>query len=196
MLGANVGTALLTQVLSFNIALVGPPLVLVGVLGFRWASDGRAKNMGRIAIGLGLMLMALAGLMRTLGPIENTPLLRPVLSALTAEPVLAAIVAAVLTWACHSSIAIVLLVASFAATHVVDTTGALALVLGANLGGALPPLVGASSSVARRLPLGNLLVRAAGVVVVLPFLSRSAACSSVSMTRPGAWWWTFTSHSI
>jgi phosphate:Na+ symporter len=171
MLGANVGTALLTQVLSFNIALVGPPLVLVGVLGFRWASDGRAKNMGRIAIGLGLMLMALAGLMRTLGPIENTPLLRPVLSALTAEPVLAAIVAAVLTWACHSSIAIVLLVASFAATHVVDTTGALALVLGANLGGALPPLVGASSSVARRLPLGNLLVRAAGVVVVLPFLS-------------------------
>ncbi len=171
MLGANVGTALLTQVLSFNISLVGPPLVLAGVLAFRWASDGRAKNIGRIGIGLGLMLMALAGLMRTLGPIENTPLLRPVLSALTAEPILAAIVAAILTWACHSSIAIVLLVASFAATHVVDPTGALALVLGANLGGALPPLIGASSSVARRLPLGNLLVRAAGVVAALPFLA-------------------------
>jgi phosphate:Na+ symporter len=164
MLGANVGTALLTQVLSFNIALVGPPLA------FRWASDGRAKNIGRIGIGLGLMLMALAGLVRTLGPIENTPLLRPVLSALTAEPLLAAMVAAALTWACHSSIAIVLLVASFAATHVIDPTGALALVLGANLGGALPPLIGASTSVARRLPLGNLLVRAAGVAVALPFL--------------------------
>ncbi len=170
MLGANVGTALLTQVLSFNVALVGPPLVLAGVLVFRWAAGGRAKNIGRVAIGLGLMLMALSGLIHTLGPIENTPLLRPVLGSLVNDPVLATVVAAALTWACHSSIAIVLLVASFAATQVVDPTGALALVLGANLGGALPALVSASSPAARRLPLGNLLVRAAGVVVALPFL--------------------------
>src|ERR1035438_4779532 len=78
MLGANVGTALLTQALSFNMALVGPPLVLAGVLLFRWANDGRAKNLGRVGIGLGLMLMALAGLLHTLGPVENTPLLRPI----------------------------------------------------------------------------------------------------------------------
>ena len=170
MLGANVGTALLTQVLSFNMALVGPPLVLVGVLVFRWAAGGRAKNIGRIGIGLGLMLMALAGLLHTLGPIENTPLLRPVVGALARDPLLAAFVAAALTWACHSSIAIVLLVASFAATHVVDPTGALAFVLGANLGGTLPPLIDASTPAARRLPLGNLLVRAVGVVLALPFL--------------------------
>src|SRR5438874_805933 len=66
MLGANVGTALLTQVLFFNVALLGPPLVLVGVLVFRWAGDSRAKNIGRIGIGLGLMLMALAGVVLAL----------------------------------------------------------------------------------------------------------------------------------
>jgi phosphate:Na+ symporter len=170
MLGANVGTALLTQALSFNMALVGPPLVLTGVLLFRWVDDGRSKNLGRVGIGLGLMLMALGGLLHTLGPVENAPLLRPVLGALAGDPLLAAFIAAALTWACHSSIAIVLLVASFAATHVVSPSGALALVLGANLGGALPALIDASTSAARRLPLGNLLVRAAGVVVALPFL--------------------------
>ena len=161
---------LLTQLLSFNMALVGPPLVLAGVLLFRWADGGRAKNLVRVGIGLGLMLMALAGLLHTLGPVENTPLLRPVLGSLANDPVLAAFIAAALTWACHSSIAIVLLVASFAATHVVSPSGALALVLGANLGGALPALVDASTATARRLPLGNLLVRAAGVLVALPFL--------------------------
>jgi phosphate:Na+ symporter len=170
MLGANVGTALLTQVLSFNVALVGPPLVLAGVLVFRWAAGGRAKNIGRVGIGLGLMLMALAGLVHTLGPIENTPLLHPVAAALVGDPILAVIVAAALTWACHSSIAIVLLIASFAATHVVEPTTALALVLGANLGGTLPSLIGAASAAARRLPLGNLLVRTVGVVLTLPFL--------------------------
>jgi phosphate:Na+ symporter len=174
MLGANVGTALLTQLLSFNVALVGPPLVLAGVLAFRWATNSRVKNLGRIGIGLGLMLMALAGLVHTLGPLENAPLLRPVMGSLSADPILAVLIAAMLTWACHSSIAIVLLVGSFEASHVVGPSGALALVLGANLGGALPALLDASTLAARRLPLGNLLVRLAGIVVALPFLPELA----------------------
>ena len=171
MLGANVGTALLTQVLSFNMGLVGPPLVLIGVLVFCWSAGGRrvSINIGRDRHRPGLALMALAGLLHTLGPIENTPLLRPVMGALARDPLLAP--------SCGRthpglppSIAIVLLVVSFAATHVVDPTGALALVLGANLGGALPPLMHASTPAARRLPLGNLLVRAVGVALALPFL--------------------------
>ena len=185
MLGANVGTALLTQVLFFNVALLGPPLVLVGVLLFRWAGGSRAKNVGRIGIGLGLMLMALAGLVHTLGPLENTPLLRSVMGALAGDPILATLVAAALTWACHSSIAIVLLVATFAATHVVEPTGALALVLGANFGGALPALVDASTSVARRLPLGNLLVRTVGVVLALPFLPAITHALELAGPAPG-----------
>jgi phosphate:Na+ symporter len=174
MLGANVGTALLTQLLSFNVGLVGPPLVLAGVLAFRWAANSRAKNLGRVAIGLGLMLTALAGLVHTLGPLEHSPLLGPVMGALSGDPVLAVLIAAMLTWACHSSIAIVLLVGSFAASHVVGPTEALALVLGANLGGALPALLDASTPAAKRLPLGNLLVRLAGVIVALPLLPEIA----------------------
>ncbi len=180
MLGANVGTALLTQLLSLNMALVGPPLVLAGVLVFRWAQAARTKNLGRIGIGLGLMLMALAGLVHTLAPLENAPLLRPLMGSLSGDPVLAVLIAAMLTWACHSSIAIVLLIGSFAASHVVGPTGALALVLGANLGGALPALLNASPGTARRLPLGNLLVRASGVVLALPFLPQIASVLSAS----------------
>jgi len=174
MLGANVGTALLTQLLSVNMSLVGPPLVLAGVLVFRWATAGRAKNIGRIGIGLGLMLMALTGLVHTLAPLHNAPLLRPVMGSLSGDPVLAVVIAALLTWTCHSSIAIVLLIGTFEASHIVGPTGALALVLGANLGGALPALLNASTRIARRLPLGNLLVRATGVVFALPFLPQIA----------------------
>ena len=170
MLGANVGTALITQALSFNVSLLAPPLVLIGVLVFRWSQGSRLKNVGRAAIGLGLMLMALAGLQNTLGPVENTPLLRSILQSLGAEPVLAILVAFLLTWGCHSSVAIVLLVASLAGTHIVGANESLALVLGANLGGAMPALVHASTSAARRLPLGNLLVRLAGVIVFVPWL--------------------------
>ena len=171
MLGANVGTALITQVLSFNVGLVAAPLVLVGVLVFRWSQGSRLKNVGRAAIGLGLMLMALAGLQHTLSPVENTPLLRSILQSLNAEPVLAMLIAFLLTWGCHSSVAIVLLVASLAASHVIGAPESLALVLGANLGGGMPALVHASTPVARRLPLGNLLMRLIGVIAMTPWLA-------------------------
>ena len=102
---------------------------------------------------------------------ETAPVLRTVLEALTGEPVLAVLIAGALTWACHSSVAVVLLIASLAASGVIAPAASLALVLGANLGGTLPPLFEAGSGSARRLPLGNLLVRGAGVVVVVPFLA-------------------------
>lgn len=119
--------------------------------------------------------MALAGLAHTLGPLESAPLLRPVMGALSGDPVLAVVVVALLTWSCHSSIAIVLLVGSLAATHVVSPSGALAWVLGANVGRALPAFCNASTPNARRLPLGNLLVRSIGAAANLPFLGDIAA---------------------
>ena len=171
MLGANVGTALVAQMLSFNVAVVAPPLVLCGVLAFRWSSGGRVRNLGRATIGLGLMLMALAGLQATLGPVENTPLLHSFLESLAADPLLAVLLAAIITWGCHSSVVMVLLVGSLAANHVISAPETLALVLGANVGGALPPMLHASTVAARRVPLGNLLVRLTGVVLLLPWLT-------------------------
>jgi phosphate:Na+ symporter len=174
MLGANVGTTLITQILAFDIAEVAPVLVLIGVIVFRSSDDGRGRNLGRVGIGLGLMLLALGSLVHTLEPVETAPALRAVLGSLGGEPVLAVLIAAALTWACHSSVAVVLLIGSLAASGVVAPAGSLALVLGANLGSALPPLFEAGSPVARRLPLGNLLMRAAGCVLVLPFLPQIA----------------------
>jgi phosphate:Na+ symporter len=170
MLGANVGTTLVTQVLSFNIEPFAPPLVLTGVIVFRSTDDDLWKNLGRAAIGLGLMLLALAGLTRTLTPIEGAPALRAILTALHEQPVLLALIGAALTWACHSSVAVVLLIVSLVSSQVIAPGPALALVLGANLGATLPPLIEAGSSTARRLPLGNMLVRLAGCLVVLPLL--------------------------
>jgi phosphate:Na+ symporter len=170
MLGANLGSTLITQILAFDITAIAPILVLLGVVLFRSSADGRAKNLGRVGIGLGLMLLALGALGNTLAPVETAPAVRTVLEALTGEPVLAVLIAGGLTWACHSSVAVVLLIASLATSGVIAPAASLALVLGANLGGTLPPLFEAGTGVARRLPLGNLLVRAAGCAVVLPFL--------------------------
>jgi phosphate:Na+ symporter len=176
MLGANIGTTLIVQVLSFDISQVAPVFFLVGLLAFNFGGRTRYRDLGRVAIGLGLMLLSLHILLDTLAPAENAPAVRILLSQLTGQPFLCVIIAAALTWAAHSSAAIVLLVMSLAYSHFVMPATALALVLGANLGSAVNPLLEGSSAdpASRRLLLGNLLNRLIGVGLTLPFLQQIA----------------------
>jgi phosphate:Na+ symporter len=175
MLGANVGTTLIVQALSFNVSELAPVLILLGVIMFRRASAA-PRDFGRVLIGLGLMLMALYQFINLLAPYEDAPNLRVLLGAISTQPVLDVVLAAGLTWATHSSVAIVLVIVSFAAQGTVPPAAAFALVLGANLGTAINPMLEGttgSDPVAKRVPLGNLLTRVVGVVIgliVLPYI--------------------------
>jgi phosphate:Na+ symporter len=172
MLGANVGTTLIVQILSFDVAEIAPALILIGVLMFRRASAA-PRDFGRVLIGLGLMLMALQQFIGLLTPYEDVPSLRLLLGAIATQPVLDVILAAGLTWAAHSSVAVVLLIMSFAAKGTVPPDAAFALVLGANIGTAINPVLeGATGDdpAARRVPIGNLINRVLGVAVALAVL--------------------------
>jgi phosphate:Na+ symporter len=175
MLGANVGTTLIVQLLSFDISRVAPLFVLIGVMMFRRGGITRTRDLGRVGIGLGLMLLALTQLLSLLTPYEDVPSLRLLLGAIATVPVIAVIFAAAVTWAAHSSVAVVLLIMSFAAQGAVPPQAAFALVLGANLGTALNPLFEAGANgdpMTKRLPLGNLLNRAVGCALGLALLGK------------------------
>jgi phosphate:Na+ symporter len=173
MLGANVGTTLIVQALSFDISAAAPVLLVIGVVTFRAADNSLARALGRVGIGLGLILLALHVLLDTLAPAEQAPAVQALLKSITNDPVLCILIAAALTWAAHSSVAVVLLVMSLAYSQFVTPEAALALVLGANLGSAINPLIESGTRgdpASRRLPVGNMFNRLVGILVVLPFL--------------------------
>jgi phosphate:Na+ symporter len=173
MLGANVGTTLIVQVFSFNVAWVAPVLLALGVIAFKRSARTRFRDLGRVAVGLGLMLLSLHILLDTLAPAENAPNVRALLAVTTGMPVLNVLFGAALAWAAHSSVAVVLLVMSLSYSNFITPVVAFALVIGANLGSAINPLIeggGLRNPIARRLPLGNLINRIVGCALVLPFL--------------------------
>jgi phosphate:Na+ symporter len=177
MFGANVGTTIIVQILSFNVSAAAPVLFVVGLVAFRSGVHTRLKDVGRIAIGLGLMLLALHILIDTLAPAENAPSVQALFNAITGDPVLCVLIAAALTWAAHSSVATVLLIMSLAYSQFISPVSALALVLGANVGSAINPVFegGRRGDLASyRLPVGNLFNRLVGVVLVLPMLQAVA----------------------
>ena len=173
MLGANVGTTLIVQILSFNVSWLAPVLFVLGLVAFRSGARSRIKDVGRVSIGLGLMLLALHILLDTLAPAENAPGVRVFMNAITGDPVLCIVIGAAVTWVVHSSVASVLLVMSLAYAQFISPFAALALVLGANLGSAINPVFEGArrdNPASYRLPLGNLINRVVGVLLIAPFL--------------------------
>jgi phosphate:Na+ symporter len=170
MLGANVGTTLIVQALSFDVSRVAPLLFLIGIILFRRQSSSRPRDLGRVAIGLGLMLTALHEILVLVTPYEDVPSLRMLMGAIATDPIIDVALAAALTWAAHSSVVVVLLIMSLAAKGVVPLHAAFALVLGANLGTALNPVIEgvvAGDPAGRRLALGNLANRLIGCILAL-----------------------------
>jgi phosphate:Na+ symporter len=175
MLGADVGTALMAVVFSFDLSWLSPLLIFVGVVMFIARQASGAGRVGRVLIGLGLITLALQLIVGATRPMTESPAVRALLAALPNEVLLDIVVGAVLTVLSYSSLAIVLLTATLASQGLLPTQVALGLVIGANLGSGLLAIIATSgdSPEVRRLPLGNLLFKLMGAVVAVPLLGQA-----------------------
>jgi phosphate:Na+ symporter len=175
MLGADIGSTIVVQVLSLKTAALVPVLLLVGVLLAGWAKTSLWENVGRIVIGLALMIVSLGMIVGASQPLRDQGIFGLVMSRLADDAILALVIGAVLTWLAHSSVAMVLLIMSLAGAGVLPLPLALALVLGANVGSGLIPLGLAfrSPAAGKRVLFGNLAFRLIGAVLALLALSYS-----------------------
>ena len=175
MLGADVGSAMMAVVFSFDLSWLSPLLIFAGVVMFTTRQDTSVGRIGRVLIGLGLITLALQLIVEATTPLTQSPAVRALLASLPNEVLLDIVVGATLTVLSYSSLAIVLLTATLAASGIVPVTVALGLVLGANLGSGFLALLatGGASPQVRRLPLGNLIFKALGAALAIPLLPQA-----------------------
>ena len=170
LLGANVGTAVTAWIVSRGVEWLSPLLILAGVILHRSGRSSAQQGGGVALVGIGLMLLSLHLLGFATEPMRDSPALRAFIGLLGGALPVAMIFAAVLAFLSSSSLAVVVLILSLSATQTLSLELTVALVLGANLGGAVPPLVATlrATPAARRVTAGNLLVRAIGCLIALP----------------------------
>ncbi|MDD4933015.1 MAG: Na/Pi cotransporter family protein [Methylacidiphilaceae bacterium] len=201
MLGANVGTTLIVQLLSFPVFAAAPAAILAGLILFR-SRNTTAHDLGRVFIGLGLILLALHQMVQFADTYAQSEGLRELLTAVSRQPLLEALCAAAFAWAAHSSAAAILLAASFAAKGVVSLPAAFALTLGANLGAAINPIFESTTGrdpAFRRLPIGNLLNRLVGVLgglLLLPEITTWMEAWEANLARAVANFHTFLNLAL
>jgi phosphate:Na+ symporter len=181
LLGANVGTAMTAWIVALGLGWLSPMLILAGVVLSRGKSVQR-QGAGAALAGVGLMLLSLHLLSAATDPIRQSPALGLFIGMLGNAWPVALIFSAVLAALASSSLAIVVLILSLAASGGVETSLVIVLVLGANLGGAVPPVLATLKApvTARRVAVGNLIVRAIGCLAALPLAGYGAALLEMS----------------
>ena len=172
MLGADIGTSMMVQVFSLNLSWLSPLLLFSGVVLFLSWQNSTAGRIGRVLIGLGLIILALKLILVATQPFTQGAGVKVMFASLTGDILLDMLVGALFAVLSYSSLAVVLLTSALVSTGIISVKVALALVLGANLGsGILAVLTTLNMSPeARRVPLGNLIFKLLGCLMCAPFL--------------------------
>jgi phosphate:Na+ symporter len=173
MLGADVGTSLMVVVLSFDLSWLSPLLIFVGVVLYLTRESRPVGRIGGVLVGVGLMLLALRLVAASTEIMTQAPAVKALLGSISSDVLLEITVGTVLSVLSYSSLAVVLLTATMAASGLVPMDSALGLVLGANLGsGLLAVLTTARSATeVRQVPMGNFVFKALGVLIAAPLVA-------------------------
>ena len=172
MLGADVGTALMVQLFSLNLTWLAPLAIVIGVVIYLSRRQEQAGQIGKIVLGLGVMILALQLIVQATAPLTQGAGMKVVFAQLTGDLLLDVVIGALMAVLCYSGLAVVLLTATLAAANVLPVPVALAIVVGANLGSGLLAVLTTlrADAVTRRVPAGNFLFKLAGALLVLPLL--------------------------
>ncbi|PWV95383.1 phosphate:Na+ symporter [Hoeflea marina] len=172
ILGADIGTALAVLVASQKITFLSPLLMAVGVFGFMSTEDTKKRSLMRAVTGLGLILLALSLIARTAAVLGHEQGFVTVLEILAGQPFLLVLLALVMSYLAHSSLAIVLLTIGFVGSGLLGLESGLYMVLGANIGsGLLPAVANWGARLEARVPVtANLMVRVLGVAIAFPLV--------------------------
>jgi phosphate:Na+ symporter len=172
MLGADVGTALMARVLTFDLSWLSPLLIFVGVIFFLSRKQTRLGQMGRVAIGLGLIILALQLIVEAAHPITHAKGVKVIFASLTGDILLDALVGALFAMISYSSLAAVLLTATLAGANVISLPVAIGLVIGANIGSGVLAFLSTSmqNPAGRQVALGSLLYKLIGLLLIIPVL--------------------------
>lgn len=173
MLGADVGTALMARILTFDLGWLSPLLLLCGIVAFLSNRKTRIGQLGRVGIGLGLILLALELIVTAAAPITHSSAILVIFTSISDDTLLALLLGAVFAMVSYSSLAAVLLTATLAATALLPLKMALCIVIGANLGSGVLAILGGRGqpASARQLVLGSMLFKIIGCVLILPWLA-------------------------
>ncbi len=167
--GADLGSALVTRLLRFELGILIPVFLLAGMTIFRMSESHPWRPIARILFGFGLLLMSLQLIGAASEPLRESKILPIVMNYLSGDWITAFVLAAILAWLFHSSVAAILFLATLFDRDLIAPVLLFPLVLGINFGGAMISVIltKGMNRDARMVTVGNLMIRGISAIFIL-----------------------------
>ncbi len=172
ILGADIGTTVTAQLIALKFTELSLIIVGIGAPVVFFAKQDRHRRFGQAITGFGLLFLGLKIIGESVQPLREMPAVTQALLAVSQNPFLAVIVAALVTFLVHSSAAVLGIIMMLASQHVIELPAAIYLILGANVGTSFTALLASATSrrEAQRVAFAHFASKLGGSVLLFPFV--------------------------
>jgi phosphate:Na+ symporter len=186
ILGADIGTTFTVQLIAFKatdwaLLLVGAGFTITAV-----AQRRLVKDIGQAVLGFGLMFLGLKVILDGMEPIRTNPLAVQIIGAVGDNRLMAALAAALFSALVTSSAATIGLALALAHQGLLGLPGAVAIVLGANIGTCATALMASigTTAEAKRVAVAHIAFKVLGVALIFPFIDPFARLLALTAVDP------------
>lgn len=171
MLGANIGTTITSQIISFDIDIIIYPVLGLGSFLYLFTKKRLYRNIGQSILGFGILFLGLSTMSNAMNPLREYQPFLDLLASFGRNPILGVIVGALFTAIIQSSSATAGIVIALTLQGIIDTPSSITIVLGANIGTCITAALASigTNITAKRAVVAITLVKTFGVVLALIF---------------------------
>lgn len=167
ILGANIGTTITSQLVSFNLSKIAPLILLVGVVVMMFTKKEKVRKVAEVVVGFGILFVGLSTMSQAMANMKNEPQVVNLLMSLK-NPFLATLMGFALTAIIQSSSVTVSIVLLLANQDLLPLPITLYIILGCNIGACATAMLASMTGKkdAKRAALIHLLFNVIGTVII------------------------------
>lgn len=173
IMGANIGTTITGQLITFKIDDYIPLFIIIGAALILFMKQEKRKEIGKIIFGFGLLFMGLSQMKDAMSPIAQTTFFQDLILALEGNMFLGILVGAIMTAVVQSSSASTAILLSLAATGAISLQVAIPILFGNNIGTCVTALLSSlnANKVAKKAAFIHLSFNLIGTLIFLPLIN-------------------------
>lgn len=173
IMGANIGTTVTAQLVSFKLDQVSPIFVFVGALMVMFASGKKRKEIGNIILGFGILFTGMGVMSTSMEPLTQLPIFEQFIVTIGDNWIIGILTGAAITAILQSSSATTGILVALATANAIDIHTALPIIFGCNIGTCITAIIASigANKTAHKAAALHLIFNIFGTIIFIPFLS-------------------------
>lgn len=173
IMGANIGTTITAQMVSFKLDSIAPLFIGIGAVIVLAAKKKRTKDISYIILGFGILFLGMGMMSGAMKPLAESDMFKEAIGVIGANRLLGVLAGLLMTAVVQSSSATTGILVALATTGSIDMNVALPVIFGCNIGTCVTALLASigANKIARKAALIHVFFNVIGVVIFLPFMN-------------------------